>query len=191
DWRESVPIDAPATDAARSISVTVPPAVMAHAERGLSDLRVIEADGKEVPYALTAKIGGRVTDRREARLLEPSAVAGQYSQALFDLGKDPRVHNVITLGVEGQDDLLTWAEVAVSDDHSHWRLVRERAPIYRLQQSGLDERTTISYPDSVARYLRVRILDGSHPYKIVRGDVVYEQITEAERVKSGVTLSAA
>ena len=191
NWRYSVPIDAPATEAALYISVTVPAVVMAHAARGLSDLRVIDADGKEVPYALTAKIGGRVTDRREARLLEPSVVAGQYSQALFDLGKDPRVHNAITIGVEGQDDLLTWAEVAVSDDHSHWRVVRERAPIYRLQQSGLDDRTTISYPESVARYLRLRILDGSHPYTIGRGDVVYEQITEAERVKAGVTLSAA
>lgn len=191
NWRYSVPIDAPPADTARYVSVTVPTVVMAHAARGLSDLRVIEADSKEVPYALTAKVGGRVTDRREARLLEPAVVAGQYSQAMFDLGKAPRIHNVITIGIEGQEDLLTWAEVAVSDDHQHWRVVRERAPIYRLQQAGLAERTTISYPESVARYLRVRILDGSRPYTIARGDVVYEQITEAERVKAGVTLSAA
>jgi hypothetical protein len=78
----------------------------------------------------------------------------------------------------------------VSDDHQHWRVVRERAPIYRLQQSGLEARTTISYPDSVTRYLRVRILDGSRPYTITRGDVLYEQIAEAERVPAGVTLSA-
>jgi Protein of unknown function (DUF3999) len=190
NWRYSAPIDAPAADAPRYVSVTVPAVVMSHATRGLSDLRVVDADGKEVPYALTAKIGGRVTDRREARLLEPSVAAGQYSQAMFDLGKSPRIHNVITIGIEGQDDLLTWVEVAVSDDHQHWRVVRERAPIYRLQQAGLEERTTIGYSESVARYLRVRILDGSRPYTIARGDVVYEQITEAERVKAGVTLSA-
>ena len=191
NWRYSVPIKAPAAEAARYVSVTVPSVVMAHAARGLSDLRVIDADGKEVPYALTARLGGRVTDHREARLLEPAVVAGQYSQALFDLGKDPRVHNVITLAIEGQDDLLTWVEVAVSDDHNHWRVVRERAPIYRLQQAGLEDRTTIGYPESVARYLRVRILDGSRPYKIVRGDVIHEQVTEAERVNAGVTLSPA
>src|SRR5262249_53564219 len=172
--RSSSPISAGAAESARFVNVTLPGGVMGHASRGLGDLRVIDGQGREVPYALSARLGGRATDRREARLLEPSVVAGQYSQAMFDLGKSPRVHNVITLGIEGQDDLLTWVEVAVSDDHEHWRVVRERAPIYRLLQAGLEERTTVSYPESVARYVRVRILDGSHPYTITRGDVVHE-----------------
>ncbi len=190
NWQYGAPISAPATDRTRFVNVTLPAGVMGHATRGLSDLRVIDGQGHEVPFTLTARLGGRTSDSREARLLEPSFVAGQYSQAMFDLGKSPRVHNVITLTIDGQDDLLTWVEVAVSDDHEHWRVVRERAPIYRLLQAGLEARTTISYPESVARYLRVRILDGSHAYTITRGDVLHEVITEAERVPSGVTLTS-
>jgi hypothetical protein len=190
NWQYSAPISTAPAESTRFVSVALPASVMSHATRGLSDLRLIDGQGREVPYALSARLGGRTTDRREARLLEPSFVAGQYSQAMFDLGKSPRVHNVITLGIEGQDDLLTWVEVALSDDHEHWRVVRARAPIYRLLQAGLDERTTVSYPESVARYLRVRILDGSHPYTITRGDVIHEVVTEAERVPAGMTLTA-
>lgn len=189
NWQYSMPISAGAAESARYVNVTLPAAVMGHATRGLSDLRVIDGPGGEVPYSLSARLGGRTSDRREARLLEPSFVAGQYSQAMFDLGKSPRVHNVITLGIEGQEDLLTWVEVAVSDDHEHWRVVRARAPIYRLLQAGLEERTTVSYPESVARYLRVRILDGSHQYAITRGDVVHEVVTEAEHLPASVTLA--
>ena len=191
NWRYSMSIDPGLTEAERYINVTVPASVMSHAQPGLPDLRVIDSSGREVPYALSARLGGRTRDGREAKLLEPSVVPGQYSQALFDLGKGARVHNAVTLGIEGQDDLLTWVEVAVSDDHEHWRVVRERAPIYRLLQAGLEARTTVSYPDSVARYLRVRILDGSRPYHIVSGTVVHEVATEAERVPAGITLSSA
>ncbi len=190
NWRYSASIDAGTVEGARYISVVVPATVVAHATQGLKDLRVIDGQGREVPYALSARLGGRATDRRDARLLEPSVVAGQYSQAIFDLGASPRVHNVVTLGLAGTDDVLTWVEVAVSDDHEHWRVVRNRAPIYRLQQAGLDDHTTVTYPESVTRYLRVRILDGSRPYTIERGTVVHEVVTEAERVPAGATLTA-
>jgi len=189
NWQYSAPIDAGATDAARYVSLVLPVGVMTHAARGLGDLRVIDDQGKEVPYALTARLGGRATDQRAATLLEPSVVAGQYSQAMFDLGKGTRVHNVIKIDIDGQDEFMTWVEAAVGDDHEHWRVVRERAPIYRLAQPA-EAHTTIEYPESVSRYLRVRILDGSRPYHIAGGRVIHEVVTEAERVPAGVTLTA-
>jgi Protein of unknown function (DUF3999) len=189
NWQYSAPIDAGATDAARYVSIVLPVGVMTHAARGLGDLRVIDDHGKEVPYALSARLGGRASDRRPATLLEPSVVAGQYSQAMFDLGKGARVHNVITIEIEGQDELMTWVEVAVSDDHEHWRVVRERAPIYRLAQPS-EAHTTIEYPESVSRYLRVRILDGSRAYHLTGASLTHEVVTEAERVPAGVTLAA-
>jgi uncharacterized protein DUF3999 len=189
NWQYSAPIDAGTTDTSRYVSVVLPVGVMTHAARGLGDLRVIDDQGKEVPYALSARLGGRATDQRSATLLEPSVVAGQYSQAMFDLGKGTRVHNVIKIDVEGQDEFMTWVEVAVSDDHEHWRVVRERAPIYRLAQPT-EAHTAITYPESVSRYLRVRILDGAHPYHIAGGSVIHEVVTDAERVAAGVTLTA-
>jgi hypothetical protein len=189
NWQYSAPIDAGTTDSSRYVSVVLPVGVMTHAARGLGDLRVIDDQGQEVPYALSARLGGRATDQRSATLLEPSVVAGQYSQAMFDLGKGTRVHNVIRIDVEGQDEFMTWVELAVSDDHEHWRVVRERAPIYRLAQPA-EAHTTITYPESVSRYLRVRILDGAHPYHIAGGSVIHEVVTDAERVAAGVTLTA-
>ena len=189
NWQYSAPIETGEVDAARYGSVTVPFAVTARASRDWTDLRVIDAAGHEVPYVLSAALGGRTEERREARLLEPGVVAGQYSQALFDLGGDGRIHNSVAIRIDGQDDLLTWVEIAVSDDRRDWRVIRERAPIYRLAQSGLGDRTTVSYPDSIARFLRVRILDPSRPYRIVGGDVVHEVVTAAERVPANIALS--
>jgi hypothetical protein len=189
NWQYSAPIDAGTTDTSRYVSLVLPVGVMTHAARGLGDLRVIDDQGKEVPYALSARLGGRVTDQRSAALLEPSFVAGQYSQAMFDLGKGTRVHNVIRIDIEGQDEFMTWAEIAVSDDHQHWRVVRERAPIYRLALPT-EVHSSITYPESVSRYLRVRILDGSHPYHIADGSVTHEVVTDAERVAAGVSLMA-
>ncbi len=189
-WRFLAPIEAGSTDSPRYASLTIPGSVMTHAAPGLVDLRLIDADGREVPYALSARLGGRVADRRDATLLEPSVVPKEYSQAIFDLGQRARVHNAVTLSIEGTDDVLTWVEIAVSDDHTRWRVVRERAPIYRLLQSGLDARMSVSYPESLARYLRVRILDGSRPYKITAGQVSHEVVTEAERVPAGIPLTS-
>ncbi|HUL74403.1 MAG TPA: DUF3999 family protein [Vicinamibacterales bacterium] len=191
NWQYSAPIDAGTADASRLVNVAVPSSVTSRAASGWSDVRVIDARGQETPYVLVAQLGGRTEERREARLLEPGVVAGQYSQALLDLGGDGRVHNAATIRIEGQDDLLTWVEIAVSDDRQAWRVVRERAPIYRLQQAGLPDRTTVSYPDSVARFVRLRILDGSRPYRITGADVVREVVTAAERVPADIPLAAA
>jgi hypothetical protein len=191
NWQFSAPIDTGAVEAPRFVNLTLPVGVTARAAAGWADLRVIDGQGREVPYVLTARLGGRTEERRQARLLEPGVVAGQYSQALLDVGADGRIHNSVTIRIEGQDDLLTWVEIAVSDDRQDWRVIRERAPIYRLQQAGLGDRTTVSYPDSVARFLRVRVLDGSRPYRIIGADLVHEVVTAAERVAADVPLSSA
>ena len=47
----------------------------------------------------------------------------------------------------------------------------------------------VTYPDSVSRYLRIRVLDGSAPRRIVAADLLYEVVSPAERLAAGVPLS--
>jgi hypothetical protein len=47
--------------------------------------------------------------------------------------------------------------VAASDDGRDWRVLREGAPVYRFQEQGLPGNQQVSYGETRARYLRLRI----------------------------------
>lgn len=189
-WQYSAPIEGPSARTPGLVGVTLPAAVMSRAAAGWADLRVIDAQGAEVPYVLWARLGGRSVEHRPTRFLDPSASPGQYAEAIVDAGAGSQVHNAVTLRIAGPDDLLTWAEIAVSDDRKEWRIVRERAPIYRLTRERIGERTEVSYPDSGSRYLRIRILDDTGNARLIGAEVAYEVVTEAERVPADVPLAS-
>lgn len=180
NWRFIAPIEVDRIDSARLVSVLVPPSVTACAQPGLADLRVIDAQDREVPFVLRARSGGRSTEERDARLLEPAFLPEQYSQAIFDTGEQPRIHNSIRLLVDSHEDFLAWVELAVGDDLNEWRILRERAPIYQLLKEGMGARTGFSYPDSPSRYVRIRILDGKNPRNLRSARIAHEVVTEAE-----------
>lgn len=187
-WQYSAPIDVATAQGSRLVAIVVPAHVTARARPAWQDVRVIDAEGREVPYVLHARHAVRTLARRPSRLLEPSVVPGAYTQALADTGAEGRVHNSVTLGIEGTDDLLTWVEVAVSSDLAAWRVLRERAPIYRLNNEGMGAQTLVTYADSPSRYLRVRVLDESKAHRINAISVAHEVVTTAERVPAKVVL---
>jgi hypothetical protein len=189
-WRYSAPIDVAAISPGQLASVTLPAAVTLLARPEWLDLRVIDSGGGEVPFVLHANIGGRTFDRRPLPLLEPSAVDGQYQQAIVDTGESGGTHNSVKLGLNTDRDLLSWVEIAVSSDLADWRIVRERAPIYVLRAEGRGENTDVTYPESASRYVRIRILDGSGTYALYSAELGRETSTVAERVPAGVTLTA-
>jgi hypothetical protein len=181
-WQYSSPIDAGDVQQPRVTSVVVSPDVTARAQPDWDDLRVIDEAGREVPYVLHARFGGRRSERREARVLEPSFVPGKYAQVIVDAGAGGAIHNSIHLRVDAHEDLITWVEVAVSDDASEWRVVRERAPIFSLKREQRGERTDVSYPDSRARYLRARVLDDPARYRLTGAEIAFETLRPRERV---------
>jgi hypothetical protein len=188
-WQYSAAIEPPAGAGSQLISTVVPLQVTRHARPEWQDLRVIDREGREIPYVLHARQAGRTVQLRSSRLLEPGVVPGQYTQAIVDTGATGRIHNAVTLGLDGTDDLLTWVEIAVGSDAASWQIVRERAPIYRLTQEGMGTQMRVSYPDSVSRYLRVRVLDGSAARRIIAADVIHEVISPAERLPAGIALT--
>lgn len=182
-WQYSAPVEAAPATEARLLAVPIPPAVTARAAEGWRDVRVIDTEGREVPYFLHARIGARTTVAREARLLEPGFVPGRYTQAVLDLGADQGIHNSVQLGLDGTEDLQTRVEVATSADGATWQIVQEGAPVFRLKGTGAaTERTDVPYPDSRSRYIRLRILEGATRVGLRSARVSYEVVTITERV---------
>ena len=188
NWRYSAPIVIAPEHPGGLVSVTVPPYVTARAARGWTDLRVIDSAGGERPFVLHARMGGRSFDRRSLPLLEPGIVDGQYQQAIVDTGDDRVLHNSMRLGIDTNGTLLTRVEVAVSGDLVDWRVVRDDAPIYLLRAEGMGENTDVRYPDSVSRYVRIRVLDGTGSYTLRSVEIGAERSAVAERVAAPVTL---
>jgi hypothetical protein len=69
-----------------------------------------------------------------------------------------------------------------------WRIVRERAGIFRFRKQGLDGNQTVTYSDSNARYLRLRFLDGQKQFPVSSVQVAYDVTEPAERVAVPVEL---
>lgn len=170
-WHYSAPVDVEPTTTARLVGVVVPPAVIERSGRAPEDFRVIDDAGREVPFVFRVRRGVTEGAWRRVTVLEPSVAPGAYTQATIDLGPGAPAHNAIRLDLTSHGDFLTWVEVAISEDAASWRTLRDRAPVYDLRSEGMGRALDVTYPDSLSRYLRIRVLDGTRPYRVTGAEV--------------------
>ncbi len=187
-WLYSRSIELPPAEAAHLVSVTVPVEIYGHVQSQQADLRVIDDNGQEVPYVLYSKQRVEQRQWRNAKLEDLGYVAaGQYTHAIVDVGENPEPHNSIVLD-SPETNFFAWVEVAASDDRRTWRVLRERAPIYRFRQDTLEGNQVVTYPESRARYLRLHIsLQQDKPFQLHGCRVTQEVVEEAERVQLPVS----
>lgn len=137
-------------------SVLVVPEMYARALPSLADVRVTDASGSEVPYAILARVPSPVDHWADAGLDDRGTAAGSYSQAVADTGSD--LHDRYAIAIDtSRTDFSARVTIEASDDRITWRLIRASAPIYDYQQQGLDTHLTVTFPGTPARWLRVRI----------------------------------
>jgi uncharacterized protein DUF3999 len=126
--------------------------IFAHARQDLADVRLLDK-GKVVPYKLEKESGGSQTQQRTAQILQPGSVAGK-TQFFLDLSAGPE-YDRVTLRlatknfvaharVEGQDDLhgKAWASLGSTT-------------VYDLSSENLGHNSTLQFPLSAYRYLKV------------------------------------
>jgi hypothetical protein len=188
NWRYSRAIQLDTAAEARLAGVVVPLEVWQRAKADLSDLRVIDDQGREVPFLLYAREGSAKTQTLSAKSLETSFTPGKFTQAVLDAGEKAPFHNMVEIFTP-KEDFIAWSEVAVSDDARTWRIVLERAPIFRFRKESLQGNQTLTYSETNARYIRVRILEGDERFPLDGIHVKYLVKEPAERVPVAVTWS--
>jgi Protein of unknown function (DUF3999) len=164
-WRYSRPIEVEATDRTRLVNIALPQDVYLHAENSLADVRVIDDGGNEVPYAPDV---WHVYDQPRiypAQIIENSFSPGHYTQLVLDTGVTPGFHDAVEIEV-GEDEFMEWVQVEASDDAQVWRIVQERAPIFRFAREGHQGTRRIGFSENNSRYLRIRILDGTRQFPV-------------------------
>lgn len=173
-YRRTVDLDRP--DSAFA-ACPLPPEVTARAQADLRDLRLLDADGAEVPYVLdqvatqtpAERVAGKLVDvRREARL---------WSRFVVDLGRQVTVDR-LDLTILDQD-FAKGLSIEASNDAQDWRLVRRDAGVFDRAWGARIHHTEVVFDEGVnARWLRLTLDDRrSRPV-----DVVGVAVTERPQV---------
>lgn len=148
----------------------------------LSDLRVISEDG-EVPYV--AAVEGETSSRISvsSRFFDLSSVPGEDTTFIVDIGQSGVFHNSVTIDTSSEN-FRRAVEIQGSDDRQSWRTLQTRGQIFDF--TVRDPRlvnvkvTTVLYPESTVRYLRVIVYDrGDAPLRINNVRVARDVKTEA------------
>jgi hypothetical protein len=154
-WRYFKEISVPATPL-RLLSVTLDRGTLGEARTDLADLRLYDAAGREIPYAL------RIRRQIESQTISHAqtfnrAVEGGAALISCDLGEQPPEHNEVEVSTAG-DNFRRLADVEGSPDGEHWSTLVSGAILFRFSSGGRSaEQQAISYPASRFRYLRVRV----------------------------------
>jgi len=176
-WRE---LELPPAPAGGWIRAPIPSAIYAQGQADLDDLRLIDDRGHEVPFILHARLGKHERQWRSARMLDLGFDPGSATQWILDAGERPEPHNAVELQTS-EKDFFARAELATSEDGAAFQIVRTAAPIYRFSADRLPGNQLLRYPESRARYLRVRILQGERAFPLQAARLLHEVQQAAER----------
>ena len=169
------------------VEVELDPEVYPHAQPGLGDVRLTATDTageREIPYKLLVEAG----DQRRAAV----------PVKMQDLGHIPNDHTSFVLQVQSEGDLHSEVEIQTSsvnfqrrvavsagDDGETWRILEENGTIFNLaipERGFSDGDTSVQYPSSSARFLRIQIFDEDQEPLDIRGAVVlFAQTLEPRR----------
>ena len=155
-WKfySEIPLDAGAT--AKWHDFVVNPQVFDQARGDLGDLRLHDADGKEVPYAL--RILTPISRDEPLVVKEYNRVAGpdQSAELSLELGEQPDEHNNVEVVTAGSN-FRRHAKLEGSADNVTWRTVAEADLLNFSTRTDLLLQQRIIYSPSRFRYLRIHV----------------------------------
>lgn len=122
----------------------------------LGDLRLLDAAGKSVPYALRVRKPLGKSDLVSASTFNETVTSDDASEITLDLGADPEDYNEIKISPPGVD-YRRRVVIDGSDDRQNWQTVAERRIAYFVDGNQKYDARTLSYHASRFRYLRVRV----------------------------------
>ena len=111
-------------------------------------------------------------------------VEGEYGTFVADVGKGDNLHSEVVIDTPAENFRRT-VVVETSADGETWSMVREDGEIYNFTSSDRGftvHDTSVKYPQSAARYLRVKVLNSEDPPLEITGASVFlvEEIADRE-----------
>jgi len=138
------------------IDVVLPPSVFDVAQHGLDDLRLSDASGRDVPYAL--RVRRRQYRKESFKATEFNRAQGpkDCTQVTLDLGDNPQEHNAVETEMPGAN-FRRKTQLEGSSDGDNWLQLADKSLIrFRTAEEKIED-LVLRYPPSRFRYLRVRV----------------------------------
>ncbi len=185
DWSYVKSITLPAELESEGLVEVVPdPEVFFGALHSLADVRIISGENEEVPYKLEKSQAEHERTSFPVSLRDKGYIPGSYNIFTADLGREGVLHNEIEIKTSSANFRRT-ATVESSNDGATWMRIAEQTVYdFTVKERGFTTRnTSIRYPESTARYLRVKIADdGEGPLEITGATVFFIEETPAREV---------
>jgi Protein of unknown function (DUF3999) len=189
NWHYSRAIELPSTQATQLAAVIVPQDAYPHAQTGLADIRIIDDSGAEVPFVRYAREGSSLSKPLPTDIVENSFAPENYTQLVLRITAPAPFHNAVEINTL-ETDFIEWVSVEASDDAQVWRIVQDRAPIFRFRKDAREGTQTVSYSPNNARYLRVRILDGARQFPVLGASVISKTVEPPERASMDAVVTS-
>ncbi len=140
--------------------VPVDPELYRHARAAdLGDVRIVGPDEAEIPWLVRRVPAPQKIEPRAVTVVDATALADGSVRAVVDFGAAARKHSEITLAVDAAGDWVRTARLELSRDGETWTRETEGAYLFRIEVDGRRaEQTTVDYPPSEARFVRVTLL---------------------------------
>jgi hypothetical protein len=156
-WTQVTPVLTARAANAPYVRTQIPLSVAAGENGDFPSLRVVGTDGREVPYALDPEL--QRAEDRAVPLIDVGFVPRRGTQGVIDLGTSGTLVDAVTVEVDVTRESTFLEPVAIdaSDDRRTWRIVRTGAIIYRVAQDAGRGNTTLTFPPTRSRWLRIRV----------------------------------
>jgi hypothetical protein len=151
EWQFGQTLDVPAKGLAR---VALPPETLNAARPNLEDLRVIDANGQEIAYAIDPGAPGRETELRPQEVR--TELRSSATRPIVNTGTKTPL-NGLSFETPPQTQFVKAVTVEGSHNGRRWQELTTGQRIFRTAAGAEDLR--VSFPDGVWEFLRVTIDD--------------------------------
>ena len=192
DWQFVKSISVPDVAEGDLVEVVPDPEVFSGAAPGLADLRIVQGNEREVPYQVVVERGSRERRAFPVTSRDLGFVPDQFSTFVADLGESGLFHNEIEVSTSSQNfqrDVM----VEGSNDAKTWAVLQEGTRIFDFSLKERDftaRNTRVRYPESTARFLRVKITNAEEdPLNLTGASVFSVSETLAEEASYPASIS--
>jgi hypothetical protein len=157
NWPTRFPLAPADAKAGTLVGVTLLPEVFGRSTPGQGDLRLADAGGEPIPYALRVRTPRDVPEVRAGKPINAGTRPDGTLECSIDLGENPGEHNEVFIPVPGRSYHRA-VRVEGGDDNKTWNVLLKDGLLTNLSSGRqvIDQRR-FSYPPSRYRYLRVQV----------------------------------
>lgn len=155
------------------VKITLDQDVFNNSKNDLSDLRLIDKGGNEVPYKLIIERGAFSQENIYPVLVLNNSYSaeGGYNIFIVDFGQSGFLSSSLNI-ITNSENFKRTVEIAGSNDMTSWNILKSNGYIYDYTDKAVDfkaQNTKIDYPENAFRYIQVKIFVNDGAPLVVNG----------------------